>query len=79
MALVKLMECHDEGTLCVIKSLLEGNTIKYFIQNDHFGSLYPGVSMPFNVRIIMVSEDEFERATILLSRLTEFPSRDQAG
>ena len=49
MALEKVFECYDEGELSVIKSLLEANGIPYFVQNEHFGSLYPGVSMSFNL------------------------------
>ena len=79
MALEKLFECHDEGQLSVIKSLLEGNDIHFFVQNEHFGSLYPGPSMPFNSRIIMVPEEELERAQTLLSRLNEPQQWDEAG
>ncbi len=79
MGMVKLIESHDEGDLCLIKSLLEGNNIEFFVQNDHFGSLYPGASMSFNARVVMISDHELGRAQTLLSRLDEFPTWDKAS
>jgi hypothetical protein len=69
MRMVKLRESHDEGELAVIRSLLDGNGIAYFIQNEHFGSLYPGSVLPFNTRVLMVGEDDAARAETLLSEL----------
>jgi hypothetical protein len=69
MGMVKLREFHDEGELAVIKSLLEGNDIRYFIQNEHFGSLYPGTAFSFNARVLMVEESDVARAQTLLSEL----------
>jgi hypothetical protein len=69
MGMVKLRESHDEGELAVIKSLLEGNHIRYFIQNEHFGSLYPGAALSFNTRVLMVEESDVARAQTLLSEL----------
>ena len=79
MAMEKLLECHDEGDLSIIKSLLDANGIEYFVQNEHFGSLYPGISMSFNARIIMVPEVELERAQTLLSQFGESDECDEAG
>ncbi len=42
MAMVKLIEPQDVGELALIKSLLDGNGIAYFVQNEHLGSLLPG-------------------------------------
>jgi hypothetical protein len=69
MGMVKLRESHDEGELALIKSLLEGNDIHYFIQNEHFGSLYPGAAFSFNTRVLMVEESDVDRAQTLLSEL----------
>ena len=69
MGLVKLRESHDEGELAIIKSLLEANNIPYFVQNEHFGSLYPGNALGFNTRVLMVEESEAARAQTLLSQM----------
>jgi hypothetical protein len=69
MAMVKLRESHDEGELAVIQSLLDGNNIAYFIQNEHFGSLYPGSALSFNTRVLMVGEADIARAETLLREL----------
>lgn len=79
MGLVKLVEPYDEGQLALIKSLLDGNGIVYFVQNEHFGSLYPGVALPFNTRVVMVDESDVERAETLLGGLTEERRVDEAG
>lgn len=79
MVMKKLLECHDEGELSIIKSLLDANGIEYFVQNEHFGSLYPGISMPFNARIIMVPEVELGRAQTLLNQFGGSGEYDEAG
>jgi hypothetical protein len=71
MNFVKLTEPNDEGELALIKSLLEGNNIPYFVHNEHFGSLYPGLPLPFNARVVMVDEADFQRAETLVRRLSE--------
>lgn len=79
MGLVKLVELYDEGQLALIKSLLEGSGIVYFVQNEHFGSLYPGVALPFNTRVVMVDESDVGRAQTLLGGLTKERRVDEAG
>ncbi|MBI5410894.1 MAG: DUF2007 domain-containing protein [Nitrospirae bacterium] len=79
MAIVKLIEPQDEGELALIKSLLDGNNIQYFVHNEHFGSLYPGLSLPFNRRVVMVEESDFGRAETLLGKLTLEEGADEAG
>jgi hypothetical protein len=79
MAIVKLIEPQDEGELALIKSLLDGNNIQYFVHNEHFGSLYPGLSLPFNRRVVMVEESDFGRAGTLLGKLTLEEGADEAG
>ena len=79
MTFTKVYECHDEGEISFIISLLEGNGITYVVENAHFGSLYPGASIPFNGRSILVPEDEVDRVRILLSRLKEAPKENIAG
>ena len=79
MGMVKLIEPQDEGELALIKSLLEGNGIPYFVQNEHFGSLYPGLALPFNARVVMVEESDIVRAETLLGELTAERRTDEAG
>lgn len=79
MAIVKLIEPQDEGELALIKSLLDGNNIQYFVHNEYFGSLYPGLSLPFNRRVVMVEESDFGRAGTLLGKLTLEEGADEAG
>lgn len=71
MSFIKLVEPHDEGELALIKSLLDGNDIRYVVRNEHFGSLYPGFPLPFNAREVMVDEADFPRAQTLVRGLTE--------
>ena len=69
MSLVRLIEPQDEGELALIKSLLDGNDIPFFVRNEHFGSLYPGLPLPFNSRVVMVDDSDLVRATILVKGL----------
>ena len=72
--MVALIEPQDEGQLAVMRSLLDANDSLYYVKNDWFGSLYPGFPLPFNQRVIMVLEDDYARAEILVRGL-----RDEAG
>ena len=69
MAFVKLMEPRDEGELAFVRSLLDGNSIPYFVHNEHFGSLYPGLPLPFNRRVVMVKPEDLARAAVLVRGL----------
>jgi hypothetical protein len=79
MSMVKLLEVHDEGQLAFVKSLLDGNGIAYFVQNEYFGSLYPGSASPLNARIVMVPEPELGRAETLLQQLENEMPESNAG
>lgn len=65
--MIKLYSPRDPAELALIESILEGEDIPYFIQNDHFGSLEigPPIDM-FNVKTIMIEEAYEERARELL-------------
>lgn len=69
--MVALIEPLDEGQLAVVRSLLDANDILYYVKNEWFGSLYPGFPLPFNQRVIMVLEDDYVRAEILLRGLRD--------
>ena len=79
MGMVKLIVPQDEGELALIKSLLDGNGIRYFVHNEHFGSLYPGLPLPFNRRQVMVDEVDLDRAIVLMGRLAGEESSDEAS
>ena len=64
MAMIKLIEPKDIGELALIRSLLDGNNIPYFIRNEHFGSLYGGATCA-----VMVKESDLERAGTLVGEL----------
>jgi hypothetical protein len=79
VGIVKLIEIHDEGELALIKSLLDGNDIQYFVQNEHFGSLYPGLALQFNARVVMVHESDLARAGTLIGKLAAEGSAEETG
>ncbi len=67
--MVKLLDPQDQGELAFIKSLLDANRIRYFVQNEHFGSLYPGLlSVPCTV---MVHDGDARRAERLIRILVK--------
>jgi hypothetical protein len=54
--------------LSLIKSIFDSEGISYHIQNEQFGSLNIGPQIEmFNSRIIMVQDEDFEKAGELLS------------
>jgi hypothetical protein len=64
--MTKLLIPRDENELMLLTSLLEGNGIEFFVQNEYFGGLYPGLNIfPFNERVILVAEADFDRASLL--------------
>lgn len=65
--MMKLLEPQDQGELAFIKSLLDANHIQYFVQNEHFGSLYPG--LPFVCCAVMVHDGDAHRAQQLIQLL----------
>ncbi|WP_447973136.1 putative signal transducing protein [Nitrospira sp. Kam-Ns4a] len=75
--MVKLIEPQDVGELALIKSLLDGNGIAYFVRNEHLGSLLPGV--PFAACAVMVEEWDLDRAGTLLGRLAPAPRAEEVG
>jgi len=64
--MTKLLIPRDENELVLLTSLLEGNRIDFLVQNEYFGGLYPGLNIfPFNERVILVAEADFDRASLL--------------
>ena len=64
----KLYSPQNEAELAVIRSILEGEKIHFFVHNDHFGTMRTGPPIDlFNAKAIMVSEKHFERASEIIS------------
>ena len=74
--MVKLIEPLDQGELAFVKSLLDANGIRYFVQNEHFGSLYPGLP---SVASVMVDEADAKRAGKLIRRLVKRQEAEEFG
>ena len=67
----------NEVELALIKSILEGEDIHFFVHNDHFGSLEIGPQIElYNVKTIMVQEDQHERAKDILTDFLSNISED---
>ena len=70
--MIKLHSPRDAIELAIVESILEGENVPYFIQNNHFGSLEIGPQIDnFNKRTILVSEEDEERARELLQDFFE--------
>jgi hypothetical protein len=64
----KLHSPNSEAELVIIRSLLDGEGFRYFVPNDHFGTLKTGPKITLlNEKTILVSEDHFEQASELIS------------
>ena len=64
----KLYSPQNEAELAVIKSILDGEGIHYFVHNDHFGTMRTGPPIElFNAKTIMITEEHFERAKEIIS------------
>ncbi len=70
MSFVALIETQNPGELALIKSLLDGNGIEYYVQNEYLGGLYSIAVLPC---VVMVDELELGRAQTLLSLLKTEP------
>jgi len=57
----------NEVDLALIQGLLDEAGIRYFVHNDHFGSLHIGPVIPlFNEKAVMVAPADEERARALI-------------
>jgi len=57
----KLYSPNNDSELVLIKSILDGEGIQYFVHNDHFGTLKVGPRIElFNAKTIMVAETHFD-------------------
>lgn len=66
--LINLYSPDNEIELALIKGLLEGASIPFYVQNDHFGSLYIGPQIRlFNRKTVMVAPDHEAAAKEVLA------------
>ena len=57
----KLYSPNNDSELALIKSILDGEGIPYFVHNDHFGTLKVGPRIELlNAKTIMVAEKHYE-------------------
>ncbi len=57
----------DESELVFLRSMLEASGMPYYVQNEHFGSMYTGAYMSsLNAKTIMVPEEIFDDAKDLI-------------
>lgn len=57
----------DESELVFLKSMFEASGMPYYVQNEHFGSMYSGSFMSsLNAKTIMVPDDIFDDAKDLI-------------
>lgn len=78
--MIKLYSPQTEVDLALIRSVLEGEGISFFVHNDHFGSLRIGPSIPlYNEKTIMVNENDFIRASELISDYYKNTSSKEAS
>ena len=66
----KLYSPNNVSELALIKSILDGEGIQYFVHNDHFGTLKVGPRIELlNAKTIMVAEIHFEKAKEIIDDL----------
>jgi len=62
----------DESELVFLKSMFEASGMPYYVQNEHFGSMYSGAYMSsLNAKTIMVPDDIYEDAKDLILSVRE--------
>lgn len=70
--MIKIFSPRDEAELTVAKSMLESEGIPYHVKNEHFGSLYPGISIKYiNAKTIYVPPEYKEDVIALLGNFID--------
>ncbi len=82
--MIKLFTPENDVQTAMLKGIFESEGIHFFIHNDNFGSMRPGIRIAlFNKKTIMVHEQDFERAQELLrnflSNLEETEPEQETG
>ncbi len=76
----KLYIPSDESELVFIKSVLEADEVPFYVQNDNFGSIYPGAYVNyFNAKTIIVPDEYYDEAKEIIKSViedAEFPENE---
>ena len=65
--MIKLFTPENDVQLAMLKGIFESEGIHFFVHNDNFGSMRPGIRIAlFNKKTIMVHEKDFARAQEIL-------------
>jgi hypothetical protein len=59
---VEYLRTNDIGDIVMIKSILDGGSVRYFLQNENMNTLYPFLQ----AAILMVAEEDVGRVRELL-------------
>jgi hypothetical protein len=66
--MIKVYSPNDELELSLIRGILDSEGIRYFVFNDHFGSMRVGPQIDLlNKKTIMVAPDDFEKTKQIIS------------
>ena len=66
--MIALYSPRNETDLALIKGILDGEGIHYFVRNDHFGSMKVGPKIDlFNAKTILVDAEHYDCAMKLIS------------
>ena len=61
--MIKIYTPDDDVQLAMIRGIFESEKIHFYVHNDNFGTMRPGLRVPlFNKKTIMVHEKDVERA-----------------
>ncbi len=75
--MIRLYSPRNEIDLALLRCILDGDGIPFFVHNDHFGSLRIGLVVElYNAKTIMVNEEDYICASELVSeylRSTNIP------
>ena len=65
--MIKIYTPEDDIQLAMIKGIFESEGIHFYVHNDNFGSMRPGIRIDlYNKKAIMVHEKDIEKAQELL-------------
>ena len=66
--MIKLYTPEDDIQLAMLKGIFESEGIHFFVHNDNFGSMRPGIRIPlFNKKTIMVHENDHKKAQEIIN------------